>query len=140
MLPQLNENGALPPGVHAASWTEIEKQFGTRTRARVRAMATLRRLHELARRTGFLRKFYAFGSFVSAVAEPRDIDVLLLMAQDFRIEDCPSDCAPLFSHLLAEARYGASVFWFREVAMPKDVLHALQLKRDGTVRGILEVA
>jgi hypothetical protein len=76
MLPQLNENGDLPPGVHAAGWTEIGQRFGTGSSTRVRAMAALKHLHELAVRTGALRSFYVFGSFVSAAPAPRDVDLI----------------------------------------------------------------
>jgi hypothetical protein len=144
MLPALNEHGDLPPGVHAASWAEIERRFGSGSGARVRAMATLKHLHELAARTGALRAFYVFGSFVSAVANPRDIDVVLVMAPGFRFEDCPRESQTLFSHADAEARYGASIFWLREGMLGKqamrEFLRAWQTKRNGSVRGILEVA
>lgn len=73
MLPVLNENGDLPPGVHVAQWVEIENRFGRGARERARALATLKHLHELASRTASLRNFYVFGSFVSAAPEPRDI-------------------------------------------------------------------
>jgi len=59
-------------------------------------MATLKHLHELALRTGALRAFYVFGSFVSAASTPRDIDLALVMDAGFRLEDCPRE------HLLAE--------------------------------------
>jgi hypothetical protein len=140
MLPDLNERGDLPPGIHTATWREVEQRFGTRTERRVRAMAILRLLFDLALRTGHLRSFFVFGSFVSAKAEPRDVDVLLIMSRDFRIEECASELQPLFFHLQAAARYGASVFWFREATWSNQFLLAWQLKRDGTVRGIVEVA
>jgi len=139
MLPPLNENGDLPPGVHATDWKEIEQRFGARSETRIRAFATLKHLHELAVRTCELRNFYVFGSFVSAVAQPRDVDVVLVMSPEFRLEDCPWESRALFSHGTAETRYGASVFWLREGAMPKELLRAWQLRRDGTLRGILEV-
>lgn len=103
-------------------------------------MATLRLLYELARRTGYLRRFFVFGSFVSAKAEPRDIDVLLIMAREFATEACPSESLPVFAHLQAQARYGASVFWFKEGAMSEKFSRAWQVARDGTLRGIVEVA
>lgn len=144
MLPPLNKYGDLPPGVHAAGWPEISRHFGTGSSTRLRALATLQHLHELADRTGALRSFYVFGSFVSALPEPRDVDVILIMRGDFRIEDCPRESRTLFSHSDAEARYGASVFWLREGMLPGDAMgefmRAWQTKRDGTVRGILEVA
>jgi len=144
MLPPLNKNGDLPPGVHGAGWAEIGQRFGTRSSARVRALAMLKHLHELAIRTGALKSFYVFGSFVSAAPDPRDADAILIMRGDFRLEDCPRESQTLFSHADAEARYGASVFWLREGMLPDDAmsefLRVWQTKRDGTVRGILEVA
>jgi len=144
MLPPLNEHGELPPGVHVAGWPEIEQRFGRGSGARVRALATLRHLHELAIRTGSLRNFYVFGSFVSGVPEPRDVDVILIMKGAFKIEDCPRESRTLFSHADAEARYGASVFWLRQGmlsdAAMREFMRVWQTKRDGTVRGILELA
>jgi hypothetical protein len=140
VLPPLTEHGDLPPGIHAAGWTEIEQRFGTGTQARVRAFSTLKRVYALARRTGLLRNFHVFGSFVSSIPEPRDVDVVLIMAAHFRIEDCPSESQPLFWHLQAEARYGASVFWFKEGTASTQYLRGWQLKRDGTLSGIVEVA
>ncbi len=139
MLPSLNSNGDLPPGIHRANWIEVERQFGSGTEARMKALATLKRVHELAARTRFLRSLYVFGSFVSDMPEPRDVDVVLLMDRNFRIEDCPLESRALFSHLQAQARYGASVFWFREGALPQEFMRAWQVKRDGSLRGILEV-
>jgi hypothetical protein len=144
MLPPLNENGDLPAGIHRATWTQIEQRFGQGTAERERALSTLRHLHELAVRTGALRNFYIFGSFVSTEPAPRDVDVILVMRPDFRIENCPRECATLFSHAHAEARYGASVFWLREGMLEeramRDFFRVWQRKRDGSLRGILEVA
>jgi hypothetical protein len=144
MLPPLNDSGDLPPGVHLAGWQEIEQRFGAGTAARLHAMPTLRHLHELAARSGALRRFYVFGSFVSAAPAPRDIDLVLVMAREFRLEDCPRESQTLFSHADAEARYGASIFWLREGMLGEaamcEFLLAWQTKRDGALRGILEVA
>jgi hypothetical protein len=79
MLPPLNESGDLPPGVHLAAWPEIEQRFGKGSAARRRALATLRRLHDLARHTGALKAFHVFGSFVSAAPDPREVDIVLIM-------------------------------------------------------------
>jgi len=144
VLPLLNDSGDLPAGVHVAGWVEIEQRFGAGSKARVRALATLKHLHELAARTRSLRYFYVFGSFVSAAPDPRDVDVVLVMGDDFRLEDCQWESRALFSHAAAEARYGATVFWLREGMLPdaamRELLRVWQTKRDGTLRGILEVA
>jgi hypothetical protein len=144
MLPALNDQGDLPPGIYVAGLAEIEARFGTGSPARVLAFATLKRLYDLARRTGLLRNFYVFGSFVSSTPEPRDVDVVLIMGHAFEIENCPGESRPLFHHGQAQARYGASVFWTREQTMTEpemsEFIRVWQEKRDGTLRGILEVA
>jgi hypothetical protein len=143
MLPPFNSLGDLPPGVHRAAWTEIEESFGRATVQRVRCLAKIRHLHELARQTGKLARFLIFGSFVSDQPEPRDVDVILVMASDFRVEEAPRESQTLFSHPDAEARFGASVFWLRERMLSpelmRDFIDTWQIKRDGTKRGIVEI-
>ncbi|MGH8588168.1 MAG: DUF6932 family protein [Gammaproteobacteria bacterium] len=143
MLPPFNDTGDLPPGIHAAAWSEVERRFGMGSSARTRNLARLRHLYELASRTGKLARFLVFGSFVSATDGPRDVDVVLVMAPDFKLEEAPRECQTLFSHPDAEARFGASVFWIREGMLPEDSMGAFldtwQTKRDGTKRGIVEI-
>lgn len=143
MLPALNEHADLPAGIHLADWAELEQCFGTGSDTRVRALAKLKLLHQLAERTGKLIRFVIFGSFVSAEPHPRDVDVALVMAADFKLEEAPRECQTLFAHADAEARYGASVFWLREGMLPDSLVQEFfetwQMKRDGTKRGIVEV-
>lgn len=143
MLPIFEPSGELPEGIHVAGWQEIEARFGRTSEHRGRAYAKLQHLHELASRTGRLARFIVFGSFVSATRAPRDIDLLLIMTADFRLEDAPRESRTLFSHADAEARFGASVFWVREGMLSDEImrmfLETWQTKRDGTKRGILEI-
>lgn len=143
MLRPFNQSGDLPAGIHTASWQEIAESFGKGSETRVRALAKLRHLHELAARTGRLSRLLVFGSFVSKADNPRDIDVVLIMKADFKLEEAPRECQTLFSHPDAEARFGASVFWVREGMLPGDLMlefmETWQTKRDGTKRGILEI-
>lgn len=104
-------------------------------------MTKLKHIHKLAALTGKLSRLIVFGSFVSNVKTPRDIDVMLIMAPDFKLEDGPRESQTLFSHSDAEARFGASVFWLREGMLPDqlmaDLLDTWQTKRDGAKRGIV---
>ncbi|MDQ3563219.1 MAG: hypothetical protein M3436_03445 [Pseudomonadota bacterium] len=83
-----------------------------------------------------------FGSFVSNTESPRDIDIVLFMQGDFKLEDVPRECQTLFSHADAEARFGASVFWLRDGMLSDEMaegfLDTWQTKRDGAKRGIVE--
>lgn len=98
-LPPLNENGDLPPGIHQASFAEITERFGAGSDVRSRAVVKLRHLLELAERTVKLVRSLIFGSFVSATPSPRDVDIVLIMQNDFKLEDAPRECQTLFSVL-----------------------------------------
>lgn len=139
----MTASGDLPVGIHPASWAELEERFGKGSDSRVRGLATLRHLYELAARASALRRFLVFGSFVSAAAEPRDVDVVLIMDAAFRLEEAPRESQTLFSHADADARFGASVFWIRESMLSEDemreFLETWQTKRDRTRRGIVEI-
>ncbi len=121
-LPSFNENGDLPPGIHMASFAEIANRFGIGSDARTRALIKLKHLLELAERTGKLLRFLIFGSFVSVTPSPRDVDIVLIMQEDFKLEEAPRECQTLFSHADADARFGASIFWLREGMVPQEVL------------------
>lgn len=144
MLPPFKPDGDLPEGIYVSDWPEIEGRFGKASEHRARAYAKLRHLYELANRTGRLTRFIVFGSFVSAAITPGDVDIFLFMTADFRLEDAPRESRTLFSHAEADARFGASVFWVREGILSDEItgmlLETWQTKRDGTKRGIVEIA
>jgi hypothetical protein len=80
---------------------------------------------------------------VTAEANPNDIDVVLVMDDTFRLEVCPIESRGLFDHAVAQARYGASIFWLRPGLLiggsVDDFIAYWQIKRDGSKRGIVEV-
>jgi hypothetical protein len=99
-------------------------------------------MYELAISTGHLARFIVFGSFVSAKPEPNDIDVFLLMQDSFDADDLRGEAALLFDHAVANAHFGASVFWMRRLAMLTDeetLIRGWQRKRGGGRRGIVEI-
>jgi len=70
-------------------------------------------------------------------------DVVLVMDDAFRLEECPIESRGLFDHAVAHARYGASIFWIRPGLLigegVEEFIAYWQLKRDGSRRGIVEV-
>ena len=143
VLPEFNRGGDLPPGVYQATLDEVAERFGA-ARGR-RNICTRRLLHvyALAQRTGQLQRFIIFGSYVTAKPDPNDVDVVLVMDEGFRLEDCPIEIQGLFDHAVAQARYGASIFWVRPGLLLSesidDFVAYWQIKRDGSKRGIVEV-
>ena len=65
---------------------------------------------------GQVRRFIVFGSFVTAKADPNDVDVFLLMEDSFSVIDLVGEARVLFDHAAAEACFGASIFWLRRQA------------------------
>jgi hypothetical protein len=142
-LPDFDVSGDLPPNVHRATLNEVLQRFGSTSGRRGTCTLRLSHIYELAQRTGHLLRFVIFGSYVTAEPDPNDIDVVLVMDDVFRLEECPIESRRLFDHALAQARYGASVFWIRPGLLidedVEDFIEYWQLKRDGSRRGIVEV-
>ena len=142
-FPQFNDSGDLPPGIHVADLEEVLRRFGPGTARRVVCTKRLTHIFELAKSTGFLQRFIIFGSYITSKDEPNDIDVVLVMKNDFRYEDCPLELRGLFNHAVAQARYGASIFWTRPAILIgeslEDFIAYWQIKRGGGKRGIVDV-
>ena len=142
-LPAFNSVGDLPEGVHLASLEEVISRFGDGGPARQAATASLLRIHNLATGTAKLERFIIFGSYVTAKPDPRDVDVVLVMADDFSFPDCTGETRSLFIHDQAAKVFAASVFWVRPGAILKGTLDEFiaswQVKRDKRLRGIIEV-
>ena len=87
MIPDFNEHGYLPPGLHRASLEEIEKMLGQGSDVRRVQMESLRWLVGAAIRAG-VKRVVLNGSFVTDVVEPNDVDCALLIEAGF-----PKDAA-----------------------------------------------
>src|SRR5206468_9439117 len=82
-LPEFDSHGDLPIGVHRASLDEVLARFGHGTPQRQLVTARLLHVHELASGTGKLERFIIFGSYVTAKPDPNDVDIILVMRDDF---------------------------------------------------------
>jgi hypothetical protein len=72
-IPSIDEtSGNLPPGIHQATWEELERAFGSTPHRRALLEGLLRALSAL-RRAG-CRRAYVDGSFVTAKEVPGDFD------------------------------------------------------------------
>ncbi len=143
-LPAFDDRGDLPVGIHRASLEEVVERFGRGSDQRRRCTRNLIHIYELAKRTGHLRRFVIFGSYVTDKETPNDVDVILVMDDGFALEKVALEARGLFDHAVAAARYGASIFWLKPSVLIgeklDDFLGYWQTKRDGSLRGIVEIA
>ena len=141
-LPDFTASGDLPSGVHRASLAEAIARFATGSDRRKLLGLRLERIHQIAAKTGHLARFVVFGSFVTEKHEPNDVDVFLIMDDDFDMASLVGEPHLLFDHGTAQAHFGCSVFWVCRMAIlggEEAAIEDWQIKRDGSERGIVEI-
>ena len=141
-IPGFNAIGDLPEGVYQATIDEVTARFGGVTSQRQAITTRLRLIYELTGATGKLERFIIFGSYITNKPQPNDVDIFLVMAEEFDVSAYTGETRDIFSHARAEHRFGASVFWVTRgssFASINDLIAGWQTKRDQTRRGILEV-
>ena len=82
MIPQFDENGCLPPGIHCCSLDELTARFGVGSAEREVEIHELQQFVEWAHRAG-VRRIIVNGSFVTHVAEPNDADIVIMPGPDY---------------------------------------------------------
>jgi hypothetical protein len=141
-LPPFNEEGDLPPGVYPATLTGVLIRFGQGSIQRQAVANRLKRIYSLVASTGHLARFVLFGSFITAKAEPKDVDILLIMEDSFDLAAVAGEAALVFRHLEADTKFGASVFWTKRsgaLGGVQAMIEYWQVRRDGGQRGIIEI-
>ena len=83
MIPRLDENGYLPPGVHVATLEEVVARFGRGSEQREAQAQSLAWLLPLCRAAG-ISKLLVNGSFITDRSEPNDVDCVALQGPSYR--------------------------------------------------------
>jgi hypothetical protein len=83
-IPEMNETGFLPEGIHEATLDEVRERFGRfqRTDRRPALFAKLSLFLAEVRASGLVEAVILDGSFVTAKDEPSDIDLILVLCSD----------------------------------------------------------
>lgn len=142
VLPELNEQGELPPGVHMAEWAELQVRFGGSSARRKWLESRLRALLALAGGTGQMRRVFIWGSFVTSKPSPGDVDILLIMGEDFEADKVLTTAQVVFDSPRAKLLFECDVFWAR-ASIGNELLDlwldTYQTSRDFRKRGIVEL-
>lgn len=83
MVPDLNEEGFLPPGIHMATTFDVTNRFGVGSDQRRSCCEAFQSLVRNCRQAG-IRRLLVGGSFVTNHPEPGDVDCILVGGQTFR--------------------------------------------------------
>jgi hypothetical protein len=104
MLPDFDEFGNLPPGIHRATIEEVVQRFGVGSPERDVEGRELLQLTGWVRRAGVLR-LIVNGSFVTATIAPNDVDLVILPGPEYPREQPPATdeevCWPFLQILVA---------------------------------------
>jgi predicted nucleotidyltransferase len=142
VLPDLNYRGELPPGVHRADWKEFQARFGGSSPRRAWLTGRLLALLELAATNGKLRRAFIWGSFVTGKPAPKDLDILLIMEEDFEVDRIDATAQAVFDSVRAKLLFESDVFWARSSIGSELLdlwLETYQTSRNFQKRGIVEL-
>jgi predicted nucleotidyltransferase len=97
---------------------------------------------DLAATNGKLRRAFIWGSFVTAKPAPKDIDILLIMDDDFEVDGVAAPAQAVFDSVRAKLPFESDVFWARSSIGRELVelwLETYQTSRGFQKRGIVEL-
>lgn len=135
-LPELTDDGRLPPGIHKATVAEIVDAFCSATPTRRVLEAPLRELVNVARAATAVA-LYVNGSFVSSKPDPGDIDAVIVLPGTFDTRSKEAErlrtLHQTFGFDIERVRHGDDEELNR-------LIHAFfAYDRDGRARGVVEV-
>lgn len=143
-LPDLRPDGLLPPGLHAATLTEVGTRFGGISDRRQQLFSLLSEIVMAAAVYPSIKRVLVWGSFVTSKREPGDLDYSLIVAQNhigFRIAEAHRR---FLSPLEARQFYGVDRKYLIIADYPLedyvDQLDFLRWNREGDECGIVEIS
>ena len=110
VIPDFDDNGNLPPGVHFCEWEEFNERFGT-TFKRQNMIDGLKLAMTQLKAAG-ARTIYIDGSFVTSKPEPNDFDACY-DRETLDMNDLRVNAPRLFNHSDRRAQkviYGGEIF------------------------------
>ena len=116
-IPDFDERGLLPAGVHDCTVAEIAARFGVfqSSDQRPRLMAKLMEFLEEVRASGIVREVLVDGSFVTAAPGPNDVDLIMVVARSHNFAgDLNPTAYNAVSKRRVQRRYGFDMLVARE--------------------------
>ena len=140
MIPELNENGLLPPGIHECTIIEVQTKFAYNNRRREIFSGLLLLIKDL--KTIFSTAVYLDGSFVTSKVLPNDIDVCWDEGTGTKYQYEFVQMPILFNRDQAKLKYKADVFPANFMESGSQILFIDFFQEDKTTgerKGILKI-
>lgn len=130
MLPDFDDDGCLPLGIHHATLTEVVERFGAGSPERVAETMELSDFVSWAKLAG-IKRLVIDGSYTTTAATPNDLDLVIL----------PGEAQPE----MGEAALDSSATWpFLHIQVAVDfqkwALGDFGSDRRGKQRGVVEIS
>jgi predicted nucleotidyltransferase len=123
MIPVFDNDGNLPEGIHRISQPDLLNYFGSSSSRRKWLGERIKELLDLAKATGKIERIFIWGSFVTAKDSPNDLDVFIVVNDNFD-EETLDNYDTLFNYAKAKMRFYADVFWTR-ISSGEDAISSL---------------
>ena len=139
-IPGFREDGYLPEGLFLANEAEVAFRFGTSNRIRRRLVIRVRRWIEIAREVRAIRLMID-GSFVTAKAEPNDVDAVILLPNDFDTQISEDSDAAIKPEEMLLTRSPEEIFAAEDEIDWNDWIEFFSRTReaDGRRKGLVEI-
>jgi hypothetical protein len=145
VIPPFNEQGLLPNGIYDCTIDEAAERFGA-FQSSDRRPQLWARFAEFMREVtacGLIEAVLVDGSFVTAISNPNDIDLVLVVSAGY---DFSTDLSPMVYNLLAQhrvrRRFGFDIVVVKNGSenLAQAVAFFQQVKqRPGVMKGILRI-
>ena len=114
-IPEFDENGLLPYGIYECTLDEIKQRFGRfdRSDQRQKLYRNLEAYMKALRKVDQAQYLLVNGSFVTRVAEPNDIDLIVVGRKGSRFPVLPHEYS-LLSRQRVRRTYGLDLFVVEE--------------------------
>ncbi|MEX2317389.1 MAG: hypothetical protein WD669_09575 [Pirellulales bacterium] len=142
MIPEFNEHGLLPPGIHMTTLEEFERRFSyfASSDRRFRLFDKLRELYLVAKHTGVVKQFIVGGSFVSSKPEPADFDCILVITAEVVCMDVLPTQYNVVSRRRVRRIFAGDIFPVIEKSpLHYEMLDLFQTERGDIQKGIVEI-
>ncbi len=132
MIPPLDPDGPLPPGMHDASLAEVLAKLPAQNLQRQQLNDALKVVAERLWQLDSTLTILVDGSYATVKAEPNDVDLLLISArynelsvQQYLDQVCPVEAI--------------SMHFYVEPKLPSPLLDLFTTTRRGTAKGIIRL-